>query len=209
MTTSPKTCTSPVSSNSDDANSGLHQSPRNASCLAARERASASLSAATTARNLVAFKRYSRCVSRTESGCEAGNSAVTSTAADAPAGRPGNSSTNWSSFSGVRLIEEIWSFTGVFHALVSGTVPAEERFSEEIFRGLTRGPAFAFCRPKPQSGGPALSTRIRLGDDGGRTRLSHLAVAIAAIPVRRIRRQEKGRVIRLPLRLRLEDASGS
>ena len=60
ITTSLNTCTSPVSSNSDDANSGFCQSPPMPSCLAASSRASVSVSAATTARNLAALRRYSR-----------------------------------------------------------------------------------------------------------------------------------------------------
>src|SRR2546430_17736826 len=63
-TTSPKTCDSAVSSNSDSAASGLHQSLPSGSWVAAKLRASSSVLAATTATCRPALSLYSRRVSR-------------------------------------------------------------------------------------------------------------------------------------------------
>jgi 2OG-Fe(II) oxygenase superfamily len=75
--------------------------------------------------------------------------------------------------------------------------------------GFTHAAACSFSGPRHRSGGTSLSTRIRFRGRRKTADLPRLGLAVAAISVRSVRGEKTGRLVRLPLRLRAPETSGS
>src|SRR4051812_33181613 len=68
-------------------------------------------------------------------------------------------------------------------------------------RDVGHGAACPFPGPRRGSSGTALSARVRFRAGRKPPHFAHLGAAVAAVPVRRVRRQETRGLVRLSLRL--------